>query len=68
MSIQVVFEFLGIAGSLIICGSVDSQGDEDIQNQERPGSRHYLSHDLDDGDNPADGLLHLYPGPGVHLR
>ena len=42
--------------------------DEDIQNQERQRSEHYLSHDLDDGDNPADGLLHLYPGSGVHLR
>ena len=43
-------------------------GDEDIQNQKCPRSEHYLSHDLDDGDHPADGLLHLYPGPGVHLR
>ena len=42
--------------------------DEDIQNQERPGSEQHLPHDPDDGDHPADGLLHLYPGHGVHLR
>ena len=45
----------------------DPPVDEDIQNQECPRSEHHLSHDLNDGDNPADGLLHLYPGSGVHL-
>ena len=46
----------------------DSPVDQDIQNQERQGSEQHLPHGLDDGDHPTDGLLHLYPGPGVHLR
>jgi hypothetical protein len=43
-------------------------GHQDIQNQERQGFEHYLSHDSDDWHHSADDLFDLRPGSGVHFR